>query len=208
MGTSLESLSDELLDRIVSFVDSSAHLALVARISKRCCRVASPHLYSNVSIINVWSDLGAKHLRPFAFLMLQRPDLAALVQSFTLRSMYATEHENDATTAERDWECWPEVPDLDKVLTSAIAKHVDNVGTSKKWFTILRAGYNEAAILALLLPTLVNLRSMDIPFYQEYRGHGDEGDSEYIMQMINRAERGREIFNKLTDVMIPGTDDK
>ena len=49
MSVTLESLSEELLDRILTFVKCLPYLALVVRASELFNRFALPHLYANTS---------------------------------------------------------------------------------------------------------------------------------------------------------------
>ncbi len=210
MRTSLEAFSEEILDRVVSFVDSSPDLAHLAYVSKRLNRITLPRLYADVSFKNNWAEYHTKNLLPFAFLMFQRPDLASLVQSFTLRPAYETTHAEDDV---HDESAWPKHPDLDQTLKNTIAMHTQEPDSRQQWFEVVRARRNEAAILALLLPVLINLRSMDVPFQREYDGNGREKDSEYTLEMLSRAAEGKFVnelpmFTSLTDVMIPGVDDK
>ena len=240
MSTSLEILSEDVLDLIISFIDHLPVLAVLARVSKHFNRLTLPHLYANVSFVGAASDTGTKHLRPLTFLMLQKPQLAALVRALTLRSAYASEDIRRPIGDEPGWIGWPQHSGLDVALKTAIKAQLGRdteaatgplatheaatkdendeaaEDEAEKCFQLVRAGFNEAAILALLLPNLVNLQSMDVPFVQEYDelGEGFSVQSHFIMKMFERAAtrqklvQNRPIFGGLTDVIISGTNDK
>lgn len=203
---SLEDLSEELLDRIVSCIDSLPSLAVLARVSNIFNRIALPHLYAHVSFNDANMSTGTKYLRPFTALMLEKPQLAVLVQSIRIRDSYTTGNPINRKT----WESWPSDIDLRSVFASAVQPHGLPEDKSNRWIEILLDGINEAAILALLLPVLVNLQSMDIPFDTELQEDWDN-DSRFISEMLQRAlsiaVEGEPIFSKLVDVMLAGTDD-
>lgn len=207
MANSLESLSEELLDRIVSFITSPPNLAVVARLSKQFNRIALPYLYAKVSFDGAWADTGTKHLRSLTLLMLQRPDLAALVKSFSHRFMFGTEQKDDLPEGDAP-QCGPQDPKMYEIFKSAIDKYEESEDMSKEWLRAVMEGRNEAAIVALLLPSLLNLQSLDAPFDIEVDSHGYGVNSDYIMAMLDLAGRDKRAFSKLTDVIIPGTNEK
>ena len=239
MSSLSELLSAELLNLIIGFIDDLPSLAVLARVSKLFNRLTLPHLYANVSLVGAVSDMGTKHLRPLAFLMLQQPQLAALVRTFTLRHAYRCEHVNGPIDWEPGWIGWPDTGS-DAIIKTAIKAHLgqnteaatgpvasrdavievrneDAVrDEAEQWFQIVRAGFNEAAIFALLLPNLINLQSIDVPFQREYGGLGEGSSvqSQYIMKMFEQAAtrqglvQNQPSFGALTDIMIPGYDDK
>jgi hypothetical protein len=212
MPVLLEMISEEILDRIVNCLDSLPSLASLARVSKRFNRITLPHLYAHVSFIGGAIDMGTKNLRPFTVLLLQKPHLAALVQSITLRDSYATEALDRPFLEKPCWKDWPSDADLESIFTAAVQAHGVPDEESKRWVELLLNGSNEAAILALLLPVLVNLQSMDIAFDREWDGEGEQ-QSQFVMKMLQRAGEavmvgGRPIFSKLADVIVPGRGDK
>lgn len=217
MATLLEVLSEEILDRIISYMKDLKCLAALNRVSKRFYRLSLPHLYGNVIFEAGTSDQGVEYLRPFTFLMLQKPDLAALVRSFSLRQTYQTYGSCDpAWDPEQKvaWKHWPKHPDLESILHAAVRQAAQSEEELIPWWKNVHDGFNEAAILALLLPALIKLQFLDCPFCFEYDGDGDGVQSTYTLNMLGlAAERhegsdGRPIFSDLTDVMVPGVSDK
>lgn len=230
MSISLASLSEEIIDNIIRLVDDLPSLVVLVRVSKSINRLTLPHLYENVSLINAASDTGTRHLRSLTFLLLRSPQIASYVHTFTLRTVYATEHFEEPFDTDSGEDNWPDHPELDSVLRTAIEEQLsyndktvarpdanDSVEDDLDgYFKIVRAGRNEAATISILLPKLVNLRSMDVPFDFEYNGLGEDLDREsfFISRMFERALPKKQSdaiqpsFRHLRSVMIPGADDK
>lgn len=233
METLLSPLSPEALSLIISFCDDLPSLAKLARVSRHLHQLTLPHLYCHLSL-KANFESGTRHLRDVTFLMLRNPETAAMVKHFTLRDPYKTQHfEEPPDTCE--WRGWPQHPELDTLLKDAIriqlgpstepdstpANGIADQTADKKaqlWFKLARAGFNEAATLALLLPNLVNLRTMDVAFKRETLGLGQEAGLEdcthFLEEMFERATTGRIIiqdrpmFGRLTDIMLIDSDDK
>lgn len=84
MATSLLSLSEEPLASIVDRLEYLDHFEL-AVVCRKLNRLATPHVYANVHLMGASLTTGSRYLIPFTFLMLQRSEMASLVQSFSIR---------------------------------------------------------------------------------------------------------------------------
>lgn len=89
--TSISTLPKELLSRIFQFIDDQATLAHLTYMTKQFCRIALPELYSKPCLLGRGPLEGVKHILPFSWLMIKRPDLAAHVESFQLRGSISDE---------------------------------------------------------------------------------------------------------------------
>lgn len=228
----MDTLSEEVVSLIIGCGHDLPTMAVLARTSKRFHRLTLPHLYAHVSLLDHKrsSGVGTRHLRSLTFLMLQRPQLAALVRAFTFRGTYATRFRETSLVGQRrwmsrkNWPQWPQHPQLDDLLRTAVKLQtredvdenaVDN--EAARWFRIVRAGFNETAILALLLPNLVNLRSLDVvPEGNEHKGQSPdvEGYRYFMLDMLVRAStrrvciRQQPMFANLTDVVLLTQDER
>src|SRR5436190_13612967 len=118
MIASFDSLSEELKDRIIRFLDQGS-LFSVSLTSRTYNRLATPHLFAEVHFRYASMDCGTKWLLPFTFYMFQNPYLASLVKSFSIRDTWGTE----CVTPEPDpdpkikWarHPWPNHPDLKRI---------------------------------------------------------------------------------------------
>ncbi len=204
-------LPDETVLRIINSVHSVSCLAFLARVSRRFHNLCLLILYTNVAFRGAGAGVGTKHLRSFALLMLQKPELAALVRSFSIRDNWSSWCEEKE--AEEVWR-WPDHPELDTILESAIIASVRNRKVARQWLDLVRNGRNEATIIALILPMLPNMRSLDVTFDIEAFGDGGSGETYYLPSMWQRASNkelashGRIVFSSLVNIMLSGRDDK
>lgn len=83
---SLTALPPELVSCVVAKIASNATRCSLARCSRQLYFRTIPHLYRNIEIQEAgrYEVPQDKRLRNLASLLLQRPDLAGLVRSFTL----------------------------------------------------------------------------------------------------------------------------
>lgn len=88
MSSSLEPLSVELLDNIVSFIQPRSALFQLALVSQKFNSLATSHLYRHVFLNSDCSDGGTRHMLPFTFLILHKPHIASLVRTFTFRGYF------------------------------------------------------------------------------------------------------------------------
>lgn len=227
---SLSTFPDEILALIIGHVDDLSCLAFLARTSKHFYELALPHLYADISLRGpegYFSNEGLQYFRPLALSLLQTPRLASLVHTFTIRGRYSTSHKQGPIEKQP--------PELETFLRSKISirstqkakfeegptahgtathSNGENVVSAKaeQWFRHVRAGFNDAALLALLLPELVNLQSMDISFSP---GREDElsdrpSNPEFVENMLEQAQSNQvcrrayelSMFSNLKDVLV------
>lgn len=168
MSSPFSTLSEELLDRVISFLSDYSFLRSLTLCNRQLNRLASSHLYRKVHFQNVSSDTGIKHLLPFTFHILQNPHLCSFVHEFAIRDMYGVEEcippgYRDEETGEVLRLPWPEHPDLDTVLENAATKVVSDPGERADFLSQVRDAETEEPIIRLLLANLPNLRVLDLP---------------------------------------------
>ncbi|KAI9735169.1 MAG: hypothetical protein M1834_001757 [Cirrosporium novae-zelandiae] len=222
MSMSLTSFPVELIDQIVDGVDNPERLGTLnnfALCSHTFNSFVTPHLYSHISLPYTkgqesYDDLQTnfKHLRPFTKLMLENPYLASLVHSFTLRpyfytpeyDMYGEEDEEKSRRETSENEDSPRVV-VEDVFRSAIKASAHSEREEAAWLRALEDGYNDDAVLALLLPALPNLRRLDLML---------SFPSKYYWRMLERAAKNEKPFDTnpafpaLTDIMNTDWDTK
>lgn len=215
MALKLETLTEEILTRIISFVTSQSSLYSVALVSRTLNRLATSYLYEAVNFNGASSDTGVKYLIPFSFLAFEKPYTASLVRSFSIRDAYGLPSDSgelcrldelDAND-EDSRRGWPSRPDRDQIIRSAI-KGIGYTGEEvDEWLALLLAGNDESAILAILLPHLKKLCRLDL--------NGDWLDSDdHLVSTMRKVSQGEKPFDKgdtfsaLTDVLVAGNDDK
>jgi len=86
MTPSLDSLSEELVDRIVSYLPQSTQYIL-SRVTKQFNRIATPRPYSSIYFKDATMDKGTPWLLHLTYLLLKKPSLATFVHSVTLRDV-------------------------------------------------------------------------------------------------------------------------
>jgi len=224
MVLNLDTLTEELLNRIVSFVSPHSSLWSLVLVSRTLNRLATPYLYETVNFKGASPDTGIRHLIPFAFLAFQKPYIASSVRSLSIRDTYGTPdqgleplNDDDAQsetdeTEDKNEEShgrkgWPNHPDRDQIIRSAIEGVGYTGGEVDRWFTALLEGDDEATILSILLPHLKKLRRLDLS--QDWIG--DEDD---LVSTFRKASKREEPFNQgdsftcLTDILVAGYGDK
>jgi hypothetical protein len=212
MAPSLDTLTEELLSRIISFVTPHSSLHSLALVSRTLNRFATSYLYASVDFKGAYPDTGVKYLIPFAFLAFQRPEIASLVRSFSIRDTFGLaddlirleDLDDDNEDARRGW---PDHPHRDQILQSAI-EGIGYTGEEvDEWLATLLEADDESAILAILLPHLKKLRRLDL-------GHSGSGIGDPLLSTIHRlSQRDNSVdgpghFSALTDVFIVGYEDK
>lgn len=168
MTASFQSLPEELVYYIIGLDTDKSTLAILTRVSKDFNRFAAPRLYHTLEFKNGSIDMGNKWLLPITYHLFRKPQLASYVRELSMRTVFATEemgvfgdnHTDDKFTK---WN-WPEQPDLDDVLRGAAKKLYLTEDEENEKFDVLKKGYNEDAILAVLLPLLPNLQRLDFPW--------------------------------------------
>jgi hypothetical protein len=268
MVLKLDTLTEELLTRIVSFVEPHSSLWSLALVSRTLNRLATPYLYKTVDFKGGSHDAGITYLIPFAFLTFQEPHIASFVRSISIRDTYGTPErgldplegnaqiekdesqdsdaqddekeqseaddaqdeedepsekqdtpgDNDEKSEDNDTKDdsdtegstrkgWPDHPDREQVIRSAI-EGIGYTGEDvDEWLAALLKGDDESVILSILLPHLKKLRRLDI-------SHDWMGDEDSLVSTLRKASKREKPFNQgnkfssLTDVLVAGYDDK
>jgi hypothetical protein len=211
----LLSLSEELLVRVVNFVEYRS-LASLSRVSQTLNRLTTPQLYDTIDFEGASEDTGVTNLIPLTFHLLQNPEIASLVHSFSIRNQFGTEGNlDDLAPTEGDEvndddvlrKGWPQHPDLDSIIRKAVEDVEDGEEEKETLFENVRNGTDEGAVLAILLPKLTNLRKLDLV-------HGYLGPGSYLTRLLHKVTKREGPFQEepafinLTDVLIAGYDDK
>ncbi|KFY89801.1 hypothetical protein V500_05500 [Pseudogymnoascus sp. VKM F-4518 (FW-2643)] len=218
MSPSLDSLTVELLDNILSFVQPPSALCKLALVSWKFNTLATTHLYRHVSLESDLPNGGVRHMLPFTFLILRKPSIASLVRSFTFRGRF---HNEDSLLAlaidpnsQLDYDNdemrlpWPDHPELDDILSRVIGEisHSEEEELEWKREVLPRYAPKDTAIFALLLIYFSNLRRLDM----EMNSFEDDF-LERIFYRIAFSEPPfdvKPVFTQLTDIMIASYDDK
>ena len=159
-----DNISEELIDTIASFCCRYT-LANLCRVSKQLNRIATPHLYANVTL---YSDIGGegdlRHLLPLAYRFFASPALAALVKSFALPEGWAGYNK-----AERldgfDVKPWPNLgtSETDNLLRRICHEYVqDDKGTERLFKKMY--GAEADIVITLLVANLPNVQRLDLNF--------------------------------------------
>ncbi|KAF1850090.1 uncharacterized protein K460DRAFT_372460 [Cucurbitaria berberidis CBS 394.84] len=83
-SSSLDTLPEELIDRIISFTNSRATLHALCFVSKDINRIATAHLYTTIAL----NKEDFQHLRPLAFLLWTSEKHRNAIRSFSVRRAY------------------------------------------------------------------------------------------------------------------------
>ncbi|MCJ1398489.1 hypothetical protein MMC11_001689 [Xylographa trunciseda] len=205
MPQSLSSLPAEIVRGIVSAVDSNATLSNLARTSHALYDITIPFLYEHVDLYDQAFGMGSQftELRPLASLLLRRPDLARLVHHFTMRDAFNTGDHPSSTAVE---EGKPNVcQSVDDVFKNAIKIASHDEEEEKQWLEHMTWLDHNDAVLALLLPALPKLQSLDLML---------KYGCTYFEKMMRRASMRQKPFDTqpgflaLEDVMHTFNDEK
>ncbi|KAI4699828.1 hypothetical protein J4E89_011126 [Alternaria sp. Ai002NY15] len=166
-----DNISEELVDTIVSLCCCRRTLANLCRVSKQLNRIATPHLYANITL---YSDIGGegalRHLRPLAHRFFADPTFAALVKSIALPEGWG-----GCESAPR-LDCfkvkpWPriETPETEQLLERICREYYDDETKALRMYIKLYAA-DADVIITLLVANLPNLERLDLDF-GELRDH-------------------------------------
>lgn len=218
MSPSLDSISVELLDNILSFVQPPSALCKLALVSWKFNTLTTPHLYRHVSLESDLPNGGFRHMLPFTSLILRKPSIASLVRSFTFRGLF---HNEDSLIAlaidpnsQLDYDNdemrlpWPDHPELDDILRRVIGEISHSEEEELEWNREVLPRYapKDTAIFALLLISFPNLRLLDMEI-----GSFEDDFLERIFYRIAFSEPPfdvKPVFTQLTDIMIASYDDR
>ncbi len=192
---SLIACPSEIISQIVGNLDKSS-LSRLASTSRFLNVIITPHLYDHIELLghsHDWSRPQTIEFRNLTLLLLERPHLAGYVRHFTMR--------NDFISDGR--ECWgehTEIAHLPHALLTAIEAASHSKEEERQWLEDVSFPKftTRDALVALLLPTLRNLKTLDLRL----------GDNiMYISRMMQRASRKEKpfdttpAFEKLSDIM-------
>ncbi|KFZ14939.1 hypothetical protein V501_02961 [Pseudogymnoascus sp. VKM F-4519 (FW-2642)] len=211
MAPSLESLSVELLDNIVSFIQPRSALFQLALVSKKYNSLATSHLYRHIFLDSDCPDGGIRDMLPFTFIILQKPHIASLVRTFTFRGHF--HDEENLTFAPNNEEeddrrlPWPNHVERNDLLTGLIKRISHSQDEEEEWNEAVLSQHApvDDAILSLLLISLPNLRLLDLEI--------TTFQLNFLARTFNRVASSQAPFNtdppftRLTDIMLTGSDD-
>jgi hypothetical protein len=212
MDLSLErQLPEELLDRIVSLVVPRVHLRNICLTSKTFNRLATPYLYSTITVGygDRVDDKYQTWITSLAYLFFTTPSLAALVENVLVQNKWGQDEDNQDEDNPHpvDKISWPNLgtPGLESMLKQQCAKFSGNKRGADEIYAMIESGTNENAILALLLFSLPNMRRLDINF-----GWFDEhADFHKLIPLLSkRFELSDDQPHVPLDVIVKGEDDK
>ena len=205
MSYSMGSLPAEIVRSIVSQIDSNDTLCNVARTCHALYDISIPFLYDHIALYDQEGGTGChefEELRPLASLLLRRPDLARLVHHFTMRDAPSTGFLTEKTLRKGE----PvELLEVDDVFKDRIKAASHDEEEEKQWLEHMTWPDHGDATLALLLPALPKLESLDLMIM-----HG----CTYFEKMMQRAGMREKPFDKepgflaLTDIMHTWYDEK
>ncbi|OBT84756.1 hypothetical protein VE02_06316 [Pseudogymnoascus sp. 03VT05] len=211
MSPSLESLSVELLDNIVSFIQPRSALFELALVSWKFNFLATSHLYRHVFLYSDCPDGGIRHMLPFTFIILHKPHIASLVRTFTFRGYF--HYEENLTFAPDNGDednrrlPWPNHVECNDLLRGLIKRISHSKDEEVEWnkAVLSQNAPNDDAILSLLLISLPNLRLLDLEITSL--------QLDFLARTFNRISylqppfNTKPTFTRLTDVMLTGIDD-
>ena len=195
MGTKqvpLIACPSEIISQIAGHLDNPS-LSRLALSSRALNVIATPYLYNHIN------PLSYSHpcLPPASIdcwnltvLLLERPHLAGYVRHFSMRKAYSDDRRREQGKM---------APPSQAILT-AIATASHSKEEERQWLEDLSftKSTHEDALMALLLPTLPNLKTLDLTL---------EKNVKYFSRMMQRASRKEKpfdtapAFEKLSDIM-------
>ncbi|KAH7318933.1 hypothetical protein BKA65DRAFT_513494 [Rhexocercosporidium sp. MPI-PUGE-AT-0058] len=209
MTTSLESLVEELLVRIISFTDCHS-LPSLALVSRKLNRLTTLELYASIDFKEASIDTGTRFLIPVTYHLLTNPDLAALVRSVSLRNVFGDEeylvplNEGADNDFRKGWPLSPDQKALDDLIWRAVEDVEDNIQRQAKLYNAVRAGSDESSIIAILISKLPNLRTLDV-VGDTMRAAGCEL-LRFVKRVVKREAPFDEkpVLTKLSDILVCG----
>lgn len=154
MPASLESLSIELLNNILSFIQPRSCLCHLALVSRNINTLVTPHLYRDVFLESDCPRGGNRHILPFTLLMLLKPSTASFVRSFTFRGEFQSQESllMDVDDGEARLP-WPDHPERDNILKRLIKQISHSPQEELEWQEQVLPLYahEDSAIYALFL---------------------------------------------------------
>ena len=165
-----DNISEELVDAIVGLCNRRT-LANLCRVSKQLNRIATPHLYANITLNSDIGGEGAlRHLRPLAHRFFADPSFAALVKSIALPEGWGG-CESAPRLDNFKVKPWPriETPQTEQLLERICREYYDDETKALRMYIKLYAA-DADVIITLLVANLPNLERLDLEF-GEFRDH-------------------------------------
>ncbi|KAH6876292.1 hypothetical protein BKA58DRAFT_138597 [Alternaria rosae] len=178
----LDNISEELIDTIASFCCRRT-LPNLCRVSKQLNRIATPHLYANVSLrSDIGGDGDLRHLLPLAHKLFLSPALAALVKSFALPDGWAGCNEAERL-AGFEVKPWPDLgtPETEQLLRQMCYDYVQDGEGPERLYKKMYAADAEV-VITVLVANLPNVHKLDLNF-------GDSRGHEFFCSMVKSSGR-------------------
>ncbi|KAI4695833.1 uncharacterized protein J4E88_000003 [Alternaria novae-zelandiae] len=160
----VDNISEELVDIIVSLCGRRT-LANLCRVSKQFNRIATPHLYANITLCSDIGGEGAlRHLRPLAHRFFADPSFAALVKSIALPDGWGG-CESAPRLDNLKVKPWPriETPETEQPLERICREYYEDETKALRMYIKLYAA-DADVIITLLVANLPNLERLDLEF--------------------------------------------
>ena len=194
--TPLLDLPEEIISITMSFADSKS-LRRISLCSISLQRITLPYLYQHITLYvkdydpkNFYKRT-YRHLRHLTSLFLRKPYYAPLVRHLTIRKEDKVQiHSSPCVEME-----------VEEVIKEAIKASSHSEQEEKNWLRHVSFSNDEDALLAIMLPTLVRLKKLDIITME---------GMEYFERTMERVGRNRKPFDTqptligLTDVVHHG----
>ena len=187
----LTACPSEIISQILGSLDRT-DLSGLALSSRPLNVIATPYLYEHIELFGLsqhWLCSASTDCWNLTVLLLERPQLARYVRHFTMRNAYSSNHRSEQV----------ESAHLPRALLKAIETASHSKEEERQWLedTSSTKPINGDALMALLLPALPNLRTLDLELGEKVT---------YLSRMMQRAS-GKEkpfdtapAFERLSDI--------
>ncbi|MCJ1324036.1 hypothetical protein MMC10_000698 [Thelotrema lepadinum] len=169
MASRVPILAPELLSRIFTHIDSKEDLKRIALSCKQFNALANPYLYERVDLVyeededDVVNSFTFISLRALTILLLRKPELAKRVKHLSLRGTWTDEKCHGGLEQFESLQ-QPLEPEFAQALESLSQTQEEKEDWTKD-IEYRGEELEEDAILAILLATLVNLKSLDFELW-------------------------------------------
>lgn len=162
---SLATLPPEIFNCVVANIESKNHLCNLARCSRQLNLCTMPHLYRHIAM-QAGIEQHKEKLQTLASTLIQKPDHAKLVESFTLLVILESPEKQ-----------------IDCALSTAVRSWNLDLEEESKWLRNLNRTHScHDSILALLLHALPKVKKLDLSLPAEFGTY-------FFEQMMGRAAR-------------------
>ena len=182
----------EIISQIAGNLNK-ASLSRLALSSRLLNFITTPYLYDHIELrghSQHWSQPASTEFRNLTVLLLERPHLAGYVRHFTMRKDYSNDRRREQV----------KMAPLSQAVSTAIETASHSKEEERQWLEDMSCtkSINEDALMALLLPALPNLKTLDLTLGK---------NAMYFSRMMQRASRKEKpfdtapAFEKLSDIM-------